>query len=110
MSNKPHPDESMRAAKMSEGERMKVEALSEQQILEIDDCLLKHIKPFWRKLAMVIGLAMSEMKDLHDLNIVYIYYYNRLLKLIKENNLETQGNIDFIRWSEIRLNVRSHTM
>ncbi len=103
MNERPHPDENMLTVSMSECEKIKVDTLSEQQIIAIDECLMRNIKPFWRKLAMIIGLTMSEMKEIYGIDITYIYYYTNLINLTKANNIETQGNIAFIRWSEARL-------
>ena len=53
---------------------------------------------------MIIGMAMGELPDrisgIHD-----VFYSQRIQKLVEKDLLESQGNLQFMRYSEVRLSA-----
>ena|SRR5579884_857020 len=79
-----------------------VRTLSAESIEEIDTLLLSQATDRWRKVAMVVGLAMSALEDRHP-GIPDTYYAQRVKLLIERGKLEAQGNLSSMRYSEVRL-------
>ncbi len=92
---KPDPD-------LTLAQKTLVERLTEEQILEIDNLLLSHATRRWRKVAMLVGLAMME-DDKCPEGIPDVFYSQRIRKLVEEGRLESQGNLQYMRFSEVRL-------
>jgi len=77
-------------------------ALSARDLEAIDHALLAACKPRWLKLAMVVGEAMRTWRDkYHDLPDIFCS--QRVRELVKTGRLESQGNLFFMRFSEVRL-------
>ena len=91
----PYPD-------LSADQKLIVSYLSEQDIDEIDKLLLSNASIYWRKQAMVIGKTISKLKDKWP-KIPENYFAMRINKLVKDGRLESQGNLRFMRFSEVRL-------
>ena len=72
----------------------------------IDQSILAHATIQWRKVAMIVGLAMLE-RDSKDRGQNDEYYAERVLHLIKMGHLEVQGDITKIRFCEARLVTKS---
>ena len=79
-----------------------VSNLSEAELNYIDSTLLSNVSSQWRKAARVIGTTMSE-KDNKITGIPDIYYSQRLSRLVKKGLIESQGNLQAMRYSEVRL-------
>jgi hypothetical protein len=82
-------------------QRLLVEKLSKEEIQKIDDLLLFHAQHSWRKVAMLVGLAMMDQK--RPKGVPDIFYSQRVRKLVGEGRLESQGNLQYMRFSEVRL-------
>jgi hypothetical protein len=78
-----------------------VNKLSEIDIKRIDKILLSNACQYWRKVARVVGTTMMEMQDRIS-GIPDIYYAQRVRHLVKEGKLESQGNLAYMRYSEVR--------
>ena len=76
--------------------------LSEEQIQIIDDALMASVSTQWRKMARIIGFAMATNFELIQ-NVPDVIYGHRLRRLVDEGKLESQGNLDYMRFSEVRL-------
>src|SRR5262245_17893603 len=91
----PDPPLSLEQAKV-------VASLSSEILAKIDAELLSHAKPHNRKVAMIVGLAMGNpavrVSGLPDL-----FYAQRVRLLVNEGQLVAEGNLDFMRFSEVRL-------
>jgi hypothetical protein len=76
--------------------------LTPEQLQYIDTSLLAECGPGWRKVARVVGQAMrkleQEFPDLSD-----SYYAVRIVSLVAEERLVSQGDLNYIRFSEVRL-------
>ena len=77
-------------------------SLSPDFVAMIDAELLSHAKPRNRKIAMIVGMAMGNptvrVPGLPDL-----FYAQRVRELVAKGQLVAEGNLDFMRFSEVRL-------
>ena len=79
-----------------------VEQLTDAEIQAIDDALLANTSDKWRKVARVVGTTMMELPNRVE-GIPDVYYSQRVQKLVKDGLLESQGNLSYMRYSEVRL-------
>ncbi|HTK25630.1 MAG TPA: DUF3658 domain-containing protein [Pyrinomonadaceae bacterium] len=93
----PIPDEPLTAEQQE-----RISQLTEGEIQAIDDALLGNATVQWRKMAMLIMLAMAE-KSNEIQGIPDVYYAQRLRRLVENGLLESQGNLDSMRFCEVRL-------
>ncbi len=78
-----------------------VNNLSDEELGEIDAALLSFAKRNWRKVAMLVALAMA--RELHQEGIPGAFYSQRVRKLVGEGRLLAQGDLHYMRFSEVRL-------
>ena len=76
--------------------------LSAEFIAQIDAALLGHARARWRKVAMIVGLTMRD-SSLRIPGLPDIYYAGRVKVLVAHGLLEADGNLEFMRYSEVRL-------
>ena len=76
--------------------------LTAAQLQRIDECLLLHTSHQWRKVAYVIGQTMKEIHGEFP-GIPDIFYGLRIKHLAESGAIEAAGNLDRMRFSEIRL-------
>lgn len=88
-------------------EEAKVAQLTEGEIVAIDQILMTNAKSRWRKVAMVVGITMSDLKNRIP-GIPDLYYAQRIRKLVEAGRLESQGNLAYMRFSEVRLPGKMH--
>ena len=93
--NQPDPE-------LTPEQKQRVEQLTAKEIQEIDLTLLSNAKKQWRKVAMLVGLSMSNRKEKYD-GIPDIFYSERVRFLVEQGFLESQGNLQKMRFSEVRL-------
>jgi len=83
-------------------EKSAVAKLTKADFQTIDDTILSLAEPNWRKVALVIikteGALTNRFPDLS-----YIFYAQRLIHLAHQKLLESQGNLLYMRFSEVRL-------
>jgi len=79
-----------------------VDSLSKEQVHLIDATLLDHCLPRRRKVAMVVALTMGAIGQQFP-GIPDIFYSQRIKELVFQGLLESFGNLDYMRYSEIRL-------
>ena len=77
-----------------------VAKLRAQEIEAIDQALLSNVSNAWRKVALVIVKAMDEYSIP---GIPDIFYAQRVRRLAELGRLESQGNLAYMRFSEVRL-------
>jgi hypothetical protein len=92
---KPDPD-------LTDEEKTLVEELSHEDLEHIDAALLSNAKSNWRKVAMIVGMTMMELPN-RVKGIPDIFYSQRVRKLVEDGHLEFQGNLQCMRFSEVRL-------
>ncbi len=78
-----------------------VEQLTDAEIQTIDNALLANTSIRWRKVARVVGTVMMELPN-RVKGIPDAYYSQRVQMLVKDGLLESQGNLSFMRYSEVR--------
>ncbi len=83
-------------------QKEKVALLSSAELTEIDTALLSNSKQQWRKVAMVVGLTMKKIPN-RVYGIPDVFYSQRIYSLIKRGKLESQGNLKYMGFSEVRL-------
>ncbi|HEY2497624.1 MAG TPA: DUF3658 domain-containing protein [Candidatus Angelobacter sp.] len=76
--------------------------LTAAQLRRIDECLLSHTSHQWRKVAYVIGQTMKEIYDEFH-GIPDVFYGLRIKHLAESGVIEAAGNLNRMRYSEIRL-------
>jgi hypothetical protein len=79
-----------------------IASLSTAEVDAIDRALLANTHRHWRKVAMVVGKTMGELTNRRH-GIPDTYYAQRVRKLVEDRALESQGNLAFMRFSEVRL-------
>ena len=70
----------------------------------IDEAIIANASTQWRKVARVIGSAMMDRSATVP-PVPDIFYAERVHNLVAAGKLESQGDVDFVRLSEIRLPV-----
>lgn len=89
---------------LDDEEQQIVGAFSESQVALIDNLLLADCAPSWRKVARIVGAAMA--KGPEGLVEVPVGFLVRRVKvLVESGKLESSGNLDYMRFSEIRLPI-----
>ncbi len=86
---------------LTERQKEKIAKLTKDEVNNIDKLLLKNITPQWQKVAKIVGISMFssplKIKDIPD-----IYYAQRIEKMAKKGIIESQGNLQSMRHSEVR--------
>ena len=83
-------------------QQSRVSLLTLDEIELIDEMLLAQADVRWRKVARVVGFAMTtEGNPIAD--VPDIYYSQRVGHLVESGRLESQGNLDYMGYSEVRL-------
>lgn len=85
-----------------------VAKLSKIQINEIDQAILSYANSNWRKVARIVGSVMLNSPVKVE-GIPDIFYSARVRELVKKGYLEAQGNLQYMRYSEVRLAHQSIT-
>ena len=78
-----------------------IESLTDSDIETIDNALLTNTAYHWRKVARVVSATMLELPSRVE-GIPDSYYSLRIQKLVNDGLLESQGNLSYMRYSEIR--------
>jgi hypothetical protein len=87
---------------LSAAEKSAVGKLTEADLEKIDDTILSFANPNWRKVALVIIKTEDALTNRYP-DLSYIFYAQRLIHLARQGMLESQGNLLFMRFSEVRL-------
>jgi hypothetical protein len=92
-------------ADLTPEERELVGRLTAEEIEIIDQGLLANVSNQWRKVAMVVGLTIMELKaNMKNLNgIPDVYYAERVISMVRKGLLELEGDVKRMRFSEVRL-------
>ena len=92
----PMPD-----APPSEEQQARIDQLTGEELRTIDDAILANATGPWRKVAMVVGLAISN--NVRGIpGIPDVFYAQRVKKLVEEGQLESRGDLNCMRFSEVR--------
>jgi hypothetical protein len=79
-----------------------ITTLRAEDIEAIDQSLFSNVSMGWHKVAMVVGMAMAEQ---HRPGIPDEFYAQRVRRLAELGRIESQGNLTYMRFSEVRLST-----
>lgn len=80
-----------------------VERLSPDDLAKIDEGLLSNCCNKWRKVARVVATTMFSDGPYGYENVPDVFYSQRVKSLVVRGLLESQGNLDHMRYSHVRL-------
>ncbi|MGN8084346.1 DUF3658 domain-containing protein, partial [Variovorax sp. 22077] len=86
---------------LSPAEGARVAKLSQAELALIDTALLSQVSDDWRKVARVVGMAMLSTRDLPS-GVPDAFFAKRVRLLVESGQLESQGDLRRMRFSEIR--------
>lgn len=86
---------------MDEEDIAAIAALSHSDVAAIDHAILSHLSVHWKKTAFVVAQAMYSYPDKYD-EIPDVFYGIRVVALSVEGLLEARGDLQDMRFSEIR--------
>ena len=87
---------------LSPAEAAVAASLSQEFVQRVDAALLSHAKKRNRKVAMLVGLTMMD-DALRVPGLIDVWYAQRVKQLVEEKLLVAEGNLDYMRYSEVRL-------
>jgi hypothetical protein len=73
----------------------------------IDDAILSCVLPRWQKVAMVVSVAGKKL-EMQFPEFSYILYAKRIRLLAKQGRLESQGDLRYMRFSEVRRPMKTN--
>lgn len=89
---------------LNDEELRTVAALSESQVAFIDSVLLADCTASWRKVASIVGTALTKGPvELKEVPVGFLA--RRVKKLVESGELDSQGNLDYMGFSEVRLPI-----
>jgi hypothetical protein len=83
-------------------QRARVAMLTAKEVEDIDAMLLSNVTERWRKVAMVTGMVMTQAET-REFGLPDIYYAERIRELAAKGAIESAGNLNHMRYTEIRL-------
>jgi Protein of unknown function len=87
---------------LTEREQEAVSNLKSSAVELIDGALLSECAASWRKVARVVGTAMNSLEGQVP-EVPDGYYAKRVAFLVASGKLESQGNLEHMRFCEVRL-------
>ena len=87
-------------------EQSAVARLNDIDLQAIDAAILANSSERWLKVARVVMSTAEVLKNRFP-GLSYVFYAQCLCRLVSEGRLESKGNVSFMRFSEVRLPVRS---
>ena len=87
---------------LSEDELALVSKLTEKQLKEIDEVILSYGHKYNRKVARIVGSTMSSLPNRIN-GIPDVFYSQRVAILVEKGLLIADGNLKYMRYSEVRL-------
>ena len=83
-------------------EQESVSRLTQPDLELIDETLLANSAASWRKVARVVGTAMNTLHKQFP-GVPDGFYAQRVAALVQSGRLQAQGNLEYMRFSEVRL-------
>ena len=90
--------------KLTSEELRQVELLSAEDIAAIDKALLAASSETWRKVAFVVGSAMHSLAGQFP-GVPDLFFSQRVQALVNMGRLNSQGNLHYMRFAEVRISV-----
>lgn len=97
------PDDRAPDAPMDADQQARAEALTPAQLEAMDRELLRASDVQWRKVARVVGTVMFSDWSGKPERIADVFYAQRVARLVRLGQLEAQGDLARMRFSEVRL-------
>lgn len=85
-------------------EKAAFDRLTTEEVAEIDQAILSCATFHWHKVAMIVIRAQEKLAPKY-LQFSCIVYAERIQLLAEQGKLESQGNLSFMRFSEVRLRL-----
>ena len=76
--------------------------LGKEEAGRIDDAILSCATPHWQKVARMVILAEKKLSAKYP-QFSYVLYAERIRLLAEQGRLDSQGNLAYMRFSEVRL-------
>lgn len=86
---------------LNDEEQRTVVAFSECEVAFIDSVLLADCATSWMKVARIVGTALTHWPEVAEVPIGF--FARRVKALVEAGKLESKGNLDYMRFSEVRL-------
>jgi len=86
---------------LSDAEVASFARLTQKEIEEIDAAVLSCAFARWRKVAAVVGFAMDKLAAKFP-QFSDVFYAERIRVLAEQGRLESQGDLSYMRFSEVR--------
>jgi len=83
-------------------------SLSDEDVAWIDGKLMEQACEEWRKVARVVGTAMSETLHKYP-GLPDVYYAQRIKALVAAGKLDSDGDLNIMGRSEVRQSQRGQT-
>ena len=83
-------------------EQSAVAKLTDADLQVIDTVILANSSHRWLKVARVVLWTEKTLSDRFP-GLSYIFYAQRLIHLAERGRLESQGNLEYMRFSEVRI-------
>jgi len=87
---------------LSDEEQSVVARLTDTDLHAIDAAILANSSDRWLKVARVV-LWTEESLSHRFPGLSYVFYAQRLIHLAEQGHLESQGNLEYMRFSEVRI-------
>ena len=81
---------------------LRVSKLTQDDLWDIDREILAQSARSWRKVARIVGQVIDKL-SVRIPGVPDVYYAQRVRHLVEAGKLESQGNLQFMRYSEVRL-------
>jgi hypothetical protein len=82
-------------------EQAALDALSPSEVMELDRALIANCSRSWRKVARVVGTTMM-VPPFKTSPLPDVCYATRVVELVRLGKLEADGNLNYMRYSEVR--------
>ena len=93
---------------LSTDQQDRVNQLNAKELQKIDETLIGNTGSSWRKVALVIGTTIIDLEATFR-GIPDVFYAQRIKTLVERGTIQSQGNLDRMRYSEIRKIENHHT-
>ena len=87
---------------LSAAEQSVVKKLRDADLQVIDAAILANCSNDWLKVARVMAFTEKALNNRYPA-LSYVFYAQRLIHLAEEGRLEPQGDLQYMRFSEVRI-------
>ena|SRR5438105_853273 len=91
---------------LTDDEQLIAAKLTDADLQIIDAAILASSSERWQKVAKVVALTLNDLRNRYP-ELSYVFYAHCLCRLVDEGRLESQGNVSYTRFSEVRLPTRA---